>query len=588
MQCIKRDESAGRDTEFGEQCLSGGDLVGFLLDVDVGEHQGGVGGERAQHLCGGAIMESVEAAAERFTIQRDGAPSTAPAGCLQQGSMAAERPLHRRRVEPLQDVADGGVGGCPPPLQAERRIQSAPMHVDEGHNAPIRVAACHHGEDGEQQHMGQLVELAFRATRVGNLRQNFQQRREPSHGNLRLGCRSKSQSPADFGNPPTPCQSHFPPDLWPIELTPGHTGALNSRALCSDVAVEHMERTFTNVDSITLVAFYMPTSLGTIYRFSQTGIPREFLIFDWSKPETGPAWIDGPKGGLLFHLDPTEGLIEEMNVHIGILESLLPREPNVSITLNGNLLAVWCMSASYDTVNVSVPPEMRSDTGLYQLEIECDQRGKAPGDTRDLSISVSEFVCWGSKPENNIAVVAATEDSVAKPEDRVVAAVPPKAEPIEATDLPLQAKFNWENELDYSGFYHQEVDREGKPFRWIGPEPKAVLTMPRVQVPGEIRIYVANVFNWEIMSQVQVSVDGGPPVAARVENEGERRVLVAVIAEDNVSWAEGMRVEINTIKTRSPSELGLSDRRRFSLAIELIEARTLVGNTSDVPAVDAG
>ena len=33
------------------------------------------------------------------------------------------------------------------------------MHVDEGDDATIRVAAGHDSEDGEQQHIRQLVEL---------------------------------------------------------------------------------------------------------------------------------------------------------------------------------------------------------------------------------------------------------------------------------------------------------------------------------------------------------------------------------------------------------------------------------------------
>jgi len=36
------------------------------------------------------------------------------------------------------------------------------MDGDEGDNAAIRVAAGHDGEDGEQQHVGQLVESPLR------------------------------------------------------------------------------------------------------------------------------------------------------------------------------------------------------------------------------------------------------------------------------------------------------------------------------------------------------------------------------------------------------------------------------------------
>jgi len=54
------------------------------------------------------------------------------------------------------------------------------MDADEGDNvrrtssfdAAIRVAAGHDGKDGEQQHVGQLVELALRPARIKDVRQH--------------------------------------------------------------------------------------------------------------------------------------------------------------------------------------------------------------------------------------------------------------------------------------------------------------------------------------------------------------------------------------------------------------------------------
>jgi len=105
MQRVERDNGAGGDAEFGEQGLRRRDLVGLLGDVDMGEHEGGIGSERAQHLGCGAVVEVVEAAAQRLAIQRDAALSGRRASCLQQGGMAAEDRLDRGRIEPLEDVA---------------------------------------------------------------------------------------------------------------------------------------------------------------------------------------------------------------------------------------------------------------------------------------------------------------------------------------------------------------------------------------------------------------------------------------------------------------------------------------------------
>jgi len=109
VQRIERDDGAVGDAEFGQQRLRRRDLVGLLGDVDVGEHQRGVGGERAQHLGGRAVVEPVKTAAQRLAIQRDAALSRCGARRLQQGGMTAEGRLHPGRIEPLEDVADGGV-----------------------------------------------------------------------------------------------------------------------------------------------------------------------------------------------------------------------------------------------------------------------------------------------------------------------------------------------------------------------------------------------------------------------------------------------------------------------------------------------
>ena len=196
VQGVERDDGAGSEAEFGEQGLRGRDFVGSLGNVDMGEHERGVGGERAQHLGSGAVAELVKAAAQCFAVQGDAARPRRGARRLQQGGMAAEGRLHRRRIEPLEDVADGGVRRRTAPVQTESRVQLAAVDVDEGDDAAIRVAAGHDGQDGEQQHVGQLVELSLRPAHIRDVRQHIQQRRKRSHGNLRPSCCRKSQTSA--------------------------------------------------------------------------------------------------------------------------------------------------------------------------------------------------------------------------------------------------------------------------------------------------------------------------------------------------------------------------------------------------------
>jgi hypothetical protein len=45
--------------------------------------------------------------------------------------------------------------------------------------------------------VGKLVFLPLPAARIGNFRQQVQERCECGHGNLRLGCRPRSQRSAD-------------------------------------------------------------------------------------------------------------------------------------------------------------------------------------------------------------------------------------------------------------------------------------------------------------------------------------------------------------------------------------------------------
>src|SRR4051794_26658114 len=73
------------------------------------------------------------------------------------------------------------------------------MDVDEGDDAAVRVAARHDGKDGEKQDVRQLIKLALPTPGIGDLRQQPQQWRKCSHGNLQVGCHPRSQTKADSG-----------------------------------------------------------------------------------------------------------------------------------------------------------------------------------------------------------------------------------------------------------------------------------------------------------------------------------------------------------------------------------------------------
>lgn len=100
------------------------------------------------------------------------------------GGMAAEQRVHCSRIEALEDVANGGVRGSESPFQAEDGVEPGALLIDEGGDAAIRVGAGHDCENGEQQDMRQLAQLALRSAWIGNVCQQLQQRQKRDHGNL--------------------------------------------------------------------------------------------------------------------------------------------------------------------------------------------------------------------------------------------------------------------------------------------------------------------------------------------------------------------------------------------------------------------
>jgi hypothetical protein len=67
----------------------------------VRQHRRGVSGEDVEHLRGGAVAEVVEAAAQRFAIDRQAGCARLDAGRLQEAGMAVEDGLEGAAVEAL-------------------------------------------------------------------------------------------------------------------------------------------------------------------------------------------------------------------------------------------------------------------------------------------------------------------------------------------------------------------------------------------------------------------------------------------------------------------------------------------------------
>ena len=210
MHCVDGDERVD-EAEFRDQLLDRRDFIGFLIAIDMAEHEGRLGGEGAENVRGLTIVKTVETASQRLAVDRD-LPATEGFDFFtveQRRRVLAKRLLDRGDVELLQDPADCRVGWRLAPFQAEKFAQARQMHVNERVHIPVGIRSRQRGEDGEKHDMRQTIEFALGAARIFDLGQEIQERRKRFQGNPpNQGCRPMSQSfrCAGIPKPQTPSQ----------------------------------------------------------------------------------------------------------------------------------------------------------------------------------------------------------------------------------------------------------------------------------------------------------------------------------------------------------------------------------------------
>src|ERR1700676_3419306 len=123
-------------------------------------------GKSAEYLSCFVIVEGVETAFERFAVKRQNACAGGRCAAVEVCRVLAKDPLDIRRVQPLQNITDRCVGGWPLPADLESFVQPFKLNLDKRANAPVRVGSRHNRQNGKQQNIRQLIELALGATRV--------------------------------------------------------------------------------------------------------------------------------------------------------------------------------------------------------------------------------------------------------------------------------------------------------------------------------------------------------------------------------------------------------------------------------------
>jgi hypothetical protein len=183
MHGVAGNDVAGH-VKFLQQLLNGRNLVGFLVDLDVRQHQGGVGREGAQHLSRFGVVEVVEAATKRLAVERDDPDALGRGVPVQAAGVVAKRLFDIDSLQSLQDIADRGVRGRAFPFDLEGLVQSRPVNLDEGSNAAIRIGSGDNRENGKQQYIRELVQFALGAAGIRDRRELRKQGVQRLHGNL--------------------------------------------------------------------------------------------------------------------------------------------------------------------------------------------------------------------------------------------------------------------------------------------------------------------------------------------------------------------------------------------------------------------
>ena len=141
--------------------------------------------------------------------------------------------------------------------------------------------------------------------------------------------------------------------------------------------------------------------------------------------------------------------------------------------------------------------------------------------------------------------------------------------------LPRRVALVCDENLTREGFYGIERGGNGKPFYWLGPDPTAMVFLPKLAAPVEVRLHIQSAFVPDVLPDIRVALDGGAWTQVRVEGTEGRIVLVAAPPVGSERRAASMRLDIDAVRTESPADKGGSDPRRLGIAIEEIVLTSL-------------
>ncbi|WP_430912032.1 hypothetical protein [Methylobacterium sp. sgz302541] len=172
----------------------------------------------------------------------------------------------------------------------------------------------------------------------------------------------------------------------------------------------------------------------------------------------------------------------------------------------------------------------------------------------------------------------APPDPAPAPRSAPVAApapTPPAPPPPPKPALPRRVIASCDDSLVHKGFYEAELSPQGRSFRWIGPEPRATLYLPRIEAPLEVRLHLYGVFVREALPLVKVSLDKGAWASVAITQGREGVVLVARPVPGDPGPPQVMRLDIDAALSDSPTNRGEADYRVLSIALAAVEALSI-------------
>jgi hypothetical protein len=156
----------GQVVDQGLHCWNLVGRPGYFL---MGKDQRGLSGKGAEDMRGGAIVQMVEAAAQRLAVERDDAPLRRAIAPAQLPRVVAEGGLERGRIEHLKQVAQGVDGGRAAQSSTKDGVEPLTVDADEHENAAIRGRSAEHRQNREEQQVRQAVAPTLSAARIRNL-----------------------------------------------------------------------------------------------------------------------------------------------------------------------------------------------------------------------------------------------------------------------------------------------------------------------------------------------------------------------------------------------------------------------------------